>query len=247
MSQGPTGRPRTTGTSARPSTSRAPGARPTSSRPSAPRSTAPGDRRHRRPSQEVLYRRRRLAVAALALVAVVVVVLLAAFAWPGFARPAAEPAPTVTVTAPAPTPTVEPAERPEGSTAFAAALPDRVLQFAWRGQEESAATLDADAVEGWTVTYADGDGEGATTVVVTAGQWGTPEQAAAVEERMLTAAGEASSSGDVVVGGETVGTWAVTPSAEAGRSVVTWRNGTAVLQATGPTDVVEDFYAAFPL
>ena len=39
----------------------------------------------------------------------------------------------------------------------------------------------------------------------------------------------------------------VTVAAAAGTATVTWRNGTAVLQATGPVDQIEKFYTAFPL
>ncbi len=52
--------------------------------------------------------------------------------------------------------------------------------------------------------------------------------------------------GDVEVAGEVAGRYAVTDAGD-GRATVTWRNDTAVLQATGPADVVADVYAAFPL
>ena len=48
------------------------------------------------------------------------------------------------------------------------------------------------------------------------------------------------------VGKKVVGRYALVP-ADGGKTVVVWQNGTAVLQATGPADAMEDFYAAFPL
>ncbi len=79
-----------------------------------------------------------------------------------------------------------------------------------------------------------------------AGQWQDADDAGRQLDRLLADAGEPTMSGDVTVEGETAGTYAVTPGEE-GTSVVTWRNGTVVLQATGPAALVEDFYTAFPL
>jgi uncharacterized membrane protein len=201
-----------------------------------------------RPSPQVL-RRRRLVVGGLALGVVLAIALVTAFVWPGFAR-SDDPAPAVTVTAPAPTPTVEPSGRPENQTAFLGALPDTVLQLAVRGAAENPGWIeDLEAIEAWDVTYADGPDPAAATAVVsvTAGQWDDADSAGAALEALLAEAGEPTAEGDVTVGEETAGEYAVTPAADAGTSVVTWRNGTAVLQATGPSDLVEDFYSAFPL
>lgn len=212
------------------------------------RRPAPARPRASRPSPQVL-RRRRLTVGGLALGVVLGVALLTALVWPGFARPD-DPAPAVTVTAAAPTPTVEPSGRPESQTAFLEALPDAVLQLAVRRVAESPAWVeDLDAIEAWDVTYADGPQPAAAAAVVrvTAGQWEDADDAGAALEALLAEAGEPTGEGDVMVDEQTAGEYAVTPGAEAGTSVVTWRNGTAVLQATGPSDLVEDFYSAFPL
>lgn len=210
---------------------------------------SPGERVHRRPSAAVVRRRRRV-VAGSALAVVLLVALVTAFVWPGFARPD-DPLPAATVTAPPPTPTVEPTGRPEHQTAFLTALPDTTLQLALRVVEPHPAWEDeSDAVEAWALTYADGpDPEATGTVVVqvVAGQWADADGAGRQLDRLLADAGAPTISGDVTVGGDPAGTYAVTPGPEEGASVVTWRNGTVVLQATGPADVVEDFYTAFPL
>ncbi len=227
------------------------GQRTGGSRPSylSDRYRSPGERVHRRPSAAVVRRRRRV-VAGAALGVVVVVALVTALVWPGFARPD-EPQPAVTVTAPPPTPTVEPAGRPEHQTAFLAALPDTTLQLAVRAVEPHEPWEDEDdAVEAWSLTYADGPdpaASGAAVVRLLAGQWEDADDAGRQLDRLLADAGEPTMSGDVTVDGETAGTYAVTPGPEEGTSVVTWRNGTVVLQATGPAALVEDFYTAFPL
>ncbi len=211
---------------------------------------SPGERVHRRPSAEVLRRRRRV-VAGLALGLVLLVAVLTAFVWPGFARPDDEPLPAVTVTAPVPTPTVEPAGRPENQTAFLKAMPDTALQLAVRGVKVHTPWEDnRDAIEAWRLTYADGndpEAEGAAVVRLVAGQWEEADEAGGVLDSLLEDAGEPTVSGDVTVDGEKAGTYAVTPGPEEGTSIVTWRNGSAVLQATGPADLVEDFYTAFPM
>ncbi|MCF4119447.1 hypothetical protein L1785_00430 [Antribacter sp. KLBMP9083] len=205
---------------------------------------SPGERIHRRPSKEV-FRRRRLVVAVLAGILALVLVLLLGFVWPGFWRSdeEPEPLPTVTVTAPAPTPTVDAMARAPEETAFQKALPSAVLQFALVSQAESPATLDAGAVEAWTFEY----GDGSRTVTVVAGQWATPEEATAATQAMMAAAGQPTAQGDVLVGDQVVGTYVITPGSAADLAVATWHNGTAVFQATGPLDVIEEFYAAFPL
>lgn len=198
-----------------------------------------------RPSAEV-FRRRRIVVASAAGVLVLLIVLLTAFVWPGFAR--SEPEPQATVTAPVPTPTISPSGRPENQTAFVKAQPDSVLALALRSvTEDKSWEDDADAVESWQLVYADADGEGATTVQVHAGQWEDDDAATGAYEALVKAAGEPTGEGEVTVDGKATGAYVVTPGSTEGTAVVTWRNGTAVLQATGPADLVEDFYSAYPL
>lgn len=200
----------------------------------------------RRPSAAVI-RRRRIVVASLAGALVLLVVIFTAVVWPGFAR-SPEPEPTTTVTGPPPTPTIEPSGRPEDQTAFLMAMPDTVLQLALREAVPHDAWVDdVDAVEAWELAYADGDGGGATRVDVLAGQWEDGDGAAATYEALVKAAGDPTDEGDVQVDGETVGSYVVTPGSAEGTAVVTWRNGTAVLQATGPAELVQDVYSAYPL
>jgi len=241
MSQSPGGGP--TGRSTAP-------ARPGTGPGVAPRrhtdATGASDRRHSRPASAAVYRRRRLVVLVGAALVVALVAGFLAWVWPGFARAEqAEPAPTVTVTADAPTPTLEPVAR-TGTTAFAQALPDTVLDLALRSESATDAWTAASALEAHQLVYADGEGDDATAVTVVAGQWATPAEAEVAAADLVAAAGEPTDTGDVTVEGKISGTYAVTTGAD-GLSTVTWRNGTAVLQATGPAGVVEDVYAAYPL
>lgn len=208
---------------------------------------SPGDRVHgRRPAD--VYRRRRLVVLAAAAALVVVLALLAAFVWPGFAKADPEPAPAVTVTAPPPSPTVSPAPREVEQSAFSQALPDTVLALVQTRMAEHAAWIDEDdAVEAWELDYADGTGPDATTVRLVAGQWADDGEAQGAYDALLAEAGEPTQQGEVQVDGAVVGAYAVTPGSGAEEAVLTWRNGTAVLQATGPAELVEDFYSAYPL
>ena len=198
-----------------------------------------------RPSAAVI-RRRRIVVGSGAGLLVLLVVLLTAFVWPGFAR--SEPEPATTVTAEPPTPTIEPSGRPKEQTAFLMAQPDTVLQLALSDAAPDKAWVDdAGAIEAWTLTYADAEGEGATTVEVHAGQWEDDDDATEAYGALVKAAGEPTDEGGVAVQEETVGEYVVTPGSAEGTAVVTWRNATAVVQATGPADLVRDFYSAYPL
>ncbi|MFI6425441.1 hypothetical protein [Promicromonospora sp. NPDC050880] len=198
-----------------------------------------------RKASPAVYRRRRLVVVVGLLVVVLAVVFVAGFVWPGFwrAEQTPQPVPTVTVTAPVPTPTVKAMERASDETAFQKALPSSVLQFALGSLGEAEEPKEQGALEAWNAEYTDGDqGE----VALVAGQWATSEEAATAAAAWTKAAGEADREGDVKVGKKVVGQYAIVP-ADGGTAVVVWQNGTAVLQATGPADTMEDFYAAFPL
>jgi hypothetical protein len=114
---------------------------------------------------------------------------------------------------------------------------------------EEPSLLTAGAVEGYRLEYSDGGG-GALTVV--ASQWRTEADAtaalaaatAAVSAGSVPVADDGPTSGEVQVGGAAVGTWTLTRAADR-TGTVTWSNGTVVLQATGPADVVRDVYAAY--
>jgi hypothetical protein len=205
----------------------------------------PGDKVHQKKSRAAVVRRRKVGLV-VALVAVVAVAVVTAFVWPGFAREDADPQPDVTVTAAPPTPTAEPVELPDDATELLSTLPDHVLQVVRLDVTESGWVEDADAIEAWEITYGDGSA-GGEQVTLVAGQWPEADPAAEVHSALLEAAGDPVVEGDVTVDGETVGPYAVTPGAAEGGSVVTWRNGTVVFQATGPDELVQDFYQAFPL
>jgi hypothetical protein len=149
------------------------------------------------------------------------------------------------VVLPSPTPTVAPVARTPVS-AFADSLPATVLRYALTAQVEHPPLLAQGAVEGYRLDYSDG---GTGTVTVLAGQWPTPEDAAAAYAAATAGAAPVDdgepASGDVVVAGAVVGTWSVAAAAD-GAATVTWSNGTAVLQVLGPADVVRDVYAAYP-
>lgn len=157
----------------------------------------------------------------------------------------ATPTPEVIVL-PSPTPTIAPVARAPLSP-FADSLPDGVLDFALTELADHRPLLLAGALEGYRLQYSDG---GTRTLTVLAGQWGTATEAEAAFTAAVAAAGSPATDGDpptgvVLVGGAVVGDWAVTTPAE-GQGTVTWWNGTAVLQLTGPADVVRDAYAAYP-
>ncbi|MBE1878669.1 hypothetical protein [Myceligenerans pegani] len=196
------------------------------------------------PRSAAVYRRRRIVVGVLALLVLVSLLAFSGLVWPGFLHAEEpDPVPTVTVTASPPTPTIKPMQRPGGETAFQEALPSSVLQFALTDMAETDAADESDATEGWKATYTDG---GDLRVVVTATQWPNADGATTSADALTEAAGKAKESGDVKVGDDVVGRYALTP-ADGGQRTMTWRNGTAVLQATGPADVIKEFYRAFPL
>lgn len=153
-----------------------------------------------------------------------------------------------TVVLPSPTPTVAPVAR-QPLTPFADSLPGSVLQYALASLAEHPPLLLAGALEAYRLDYSDG---ATGTVTVTAGQWPTPEEAGAALPALVAAAGtppadaEGPTSGEVLVGGAVAGTWTLTQAAD-GTGVMTWSNGTVVLQAVAPTaDVARDVYAAYP-
>jgi hypothetical protein len=198
-----------------------------------------------RKASPAVYRRRRLVVVVGLLVIVLGAVLVGGFVWPGFwrAESTPQPVPTVTVTAPVPTPTVKAVDRSGDETAFQKALPSTVLQFALGSLTEVEEIKEQGALEAWKAEYSDG---GSGEVALRAGQWATSDEAAEAAAAWTKAAGEAEREGDVKVGKKVVGQYAIVP-AKGGRAVVVWQNGTAVMEATGPADTMEDFYAAFPL
>ncbi|WP_258724442.1 hypothetical protein [Cellulomonas sp. NS3] len=264
---GPTGEPRRNLPQPPPSstgwTAPTPG-RPEAGTPGAPlpqgdARPGPGDPE---PAVDADARRRRLLLVGGAVAAVVVVggVLIAVLTG-GDDEPGAAPA-AETVTLAPPTPTAQPVAR-ASTTAFAAALPPSVLQYALASSGPEDAWTAAGALEAYTETYSDG---GTAQVVVQSGQWETPEEAAAQLAALATGlpAGipaDASASpspgattapaplpqtGEVVVDGQPVGTFTIVDAGD-GSGIALWSNGTTVFRATAPVEQIRDVYAAFPL
>lgn len=186
-------------------------------------------------------RRRDLIIAAA--IGGIVVIGGAAAALSGvFDAPVPLPTPTAsTITLASPTPTIAPVERQPIST-FADALPSTVLDLALTAIAPQPTLVAANALEGYRLDYSDG---GSVAVALDAGQWETPEEAVAAYAP-LAAATPATDSGSVDVGGAPVGSWTFS-EAEDGTGTMTWTNGTALFQATGPAETVKSFYEAFPL
>lgn len=177
------------------------------------------------------------------------------------------------VVLPSPTATASPAAR-TATTAFASTLPTTLLQYALASSADDEAWLAANAVEAYAETYTDGaDG----TVTVQAGQWETPEEAAAalaaVTAALPTAAADGESGADggaaadpsasadpsaaaggpsVLLQGEVlVGDAPVgtvtVVDAGDGTGVAAWSNGTTVFRVQGPAADIRNLYAAYPL
>lgn len=148
------------------------------------------------------------------------------------------------VTLPVPTPTVSAIARDPG-TPFYDALPSEVLAFALSASADSPEMLDAGALEGYQLDYTDG----AQTVTVLAGQWPTAEEASAAAAILVTAASDGAAAepttAPVEVDGTEVGT--ATTIEHDGTTTIVWTNGTAVLQASGPSAAVPDLYTAYAM
>ncbi|MCC2313915.1 hypothetical protein [Cellulomonas xiejunii] len=198
-----------------------------------------------------------IGVAAVVLVGVVVGVLVGRGA-----DDDAAPAPAAsTVLLPPPTPGVEPAAR-AATSAFATALPTTVLQYALESSQDDAERIGAGALEAYTETFTDGDGG---TLTVRAAQLETPQEATALLEQIASTLPAAApdtgaptstesadidvdlpQTGDVVVGGQPVGTFTVVDAGD-GTGVAVWQNGTGVFQLTAPLADVLDAYLAYGL
>ena len=252
-------RPRTVAPSA--SASAAPSAS-TSAAPSTSTSTSAS------PATKSEGPRRRPPVWLLALVGALVVglVVVAVVVLGGRSAPEQAPAPAAepqTVTLAPPQPAIDPVPR-DALTPFFDALPSTVLGYALTEHGPDPSLVAAGALESYRMVYSDG---GTTTIAVTAGQWATPEAAAAVYQSIIqartaeVAAGGAGDAGDttetaapgteveegpVLVGGAEVGRFMLVPRGD-GTGTLTWINGTVVLQADGPAEALRDLHTAFPL
>ena len=216
-----------------------------------------------------MYRRRRIAVGGIAGLILLSVTLLTAFVWPGFAdRPTATPT-EATTTAQPPMPTITPAPRVGEQTALVAALPDRVHGFV-QSEIIGLASDDAaqDALESWRVNYRDGDTPGANSIVVEVHQFAADTAAESFLAAQTSDFAEPLAHGDVLVGEIPTGLYALfadagdtelavtgetgasTPAVDANSTtpgVLIWRNGTVVITARGPINLMPQFYTGFPL
>ncbi|MDO8121813.1 hypothetical protein Q6346_10870 [Isoptericola sp. b490] len=166
------------------------------------------------------------------------------------------------VTLPVPTPTVSPIARDTG-TPFYDALPSTVLAFALSGTGQDEGMVNDGALEAYRLQYTDGS----ATLTLLAGQWPTTDEAAAEYQTLAQQlAAEASASaqpgaepsagstaspagpeeGAVLADGQEVGRFTYAPHAD-GSATIVWSNQSAVLRLDGPSDVLRDVYAAFPL
>jgi len=171
---------------------------------------------------------------------------------------ATQPAPVVTtVTAPVPTPTVQPSARATGS-AFTAALPASVLQYAYVSSTPATDWLAAGALEAWTDTYSDG---GTGKLTVQAGQFPTADAAKAFAATLTAALPTAAPSpaataatgaptlpktGQVSAGGTVTGSYTIVDGGD-GTGIAVWSNGTGVFRLVAPLADVVNAYGAYPL
>lgn len=169
------------------------------------------------------------------------------------------------VVLPSPTATVAPVAR-TATTPFASTLPTTLLQYALASSADDEEWLALNALEAYAETYTDG---AAATVTVQAGQWETPEEAAAVLAALVgelpaavpvdsaTADPAATSTAtpgtptvllqeSVEVAGQSSGSVTVVDAGD-GTGVAVWNNGTTVFRLTGPAADIRNLYAAYPL
>ncbi|MDM7830371.1 hypothetical protein [Cellulomonas edaphi] len=185
-------------------------------------------------------------VAAVVVVAGIVVAVVVSRG--GDADPAGTPVATPTIVGPVPTPTVTPAQRKD-PTAFTAALPASVLQYAFTGEKPAAAWAKAGAVEAVTDTYSDG---GTGTLVVDAGQFPTAKEATAFAKTLLDGDGTVDAdaglpaAGEVSAGGTKVGTFVIQDRGD-GTGVAVWTNRTSVFRLVTAVEDVVNAYNAYPL
>ena len=226
-----------------------------------PQPAAPGATE---PAPDDARRRKLLLIGGIAAAVVVIGGIIAIVASQGGDDAVVLPAPTAsTVLLPLPTATVAPVAR-AATTAFASALPTTVLQYALATSAAEPTWVAAGAIEAYSESYSDG---GTAQVVVTAGQWETPDAAAAYAQQLVaaipatatapaatpssTASAAAApagfpATGDVMAAGQKVGTYTLADSGD-GTGVAVWTNGASVFRATAPIADLRNVYAAYPL
>lgn len=146
-----------------------------------------------------------------------------------------------------PTPTVSPVERPF-QTSFTAALPESVLQYALASSVENTDWLGRGAIEAYTEEFDDGAGG---ALVVSEGQWATSAQALDVLADLTVTSTSADAAnhpqmGPVNVNGANAGRYILAINDD-DTETITWTNGSAVLQLTGPPTEVTRAFSAFTI
>lgn len=200
--------------------------------------------------------KRRRVVAILTFVGLVVggTAAFTAAIWPGFAVADPLPAPPPAAIAPATDLQLAPQERTGEQTDLIAQVPDVIGVWVQQGIGGYMNWQNDNAVEAWNVTYADGralDGPGRSpySVQLIVGQWATGSDASAFYRSQTKTITEELISGDVTAAdsGQVVGQYILYTDPYDGQAVMWWRNGTVVVKAIGPVELLPDFYSIYPL
>jgi hypothetical protein len=141
------------------------------------------------------------------------------------------------------------------TSAFTAALPASVLQYAYASTQPATDWQAAGALEAGTDTYTDG---GTGKLTVEAGQFPTTDAATAFAGTLVaalptTAPSPAASgapalpkTGQVAPGGTVSGSYTIVDGGK-GTGVAVWTNGTTVFRLVAPLPDILNAYAAYPL
>jgi len=174
--------------------------------------------------------------------------------YPGFAIADAVEVVTPAATMPAPALLRGPLERIGEQTALVKALPDKVGKWVQAGISGFMDWQNDDAVEAWTVNYLDGTAAPDAAVApaaiqLTVAQWDTPANAALFFRGQTRDIENPVMTGDVTLAdnAQVAGQYVLATDPETGIGVMWWRNGTVVIKAVGPVDLLPDFYSIYPL
>ena len=200
--------------------------------------------------------KRRRVVAVLAFIGLVVggTAVFTAIIWPGFAIADALPAPEPAAIAPAPDLQLSPLERTGEQTELVAQFPDIVGVWVQSGISGYMNWQNDNAVEAWTITYADGTlldepGRSPYSVQLIVGQWASASEASVFFKSQTKGITNELMSGQVTAAesGQAVGQYILATDPYDGSAIMWWRNGTVVIKAVGPIDLLPDFYSIYPL
>ncbi|MBW3083012.1 hypothetical protein [Bifidobacterium phasiani] len=194
----------------------------------------------------------KLIAVVVAAAVVIVLAVLSAFVWPGWAvrSDGGDPQQNTQQEQEGQretTPSIEPVALPDDASELLKAMPDTVLDFARTAAGASGSWTTSNPLEEYTLTYSTGDAAQDVTLIVA--QWATADEARTQYDALAGAlTGDELGSGEVKVSGETTGNYvARVDASDDAKAVAVWQNDTAVFQATGARESVEDFYMEFPL